>query len=291
MCASHTENTNMSKRNSAAAKTAARERLRLERERQAKKAKVKRQVIVACSVVGVLAAAGGIGYAVVQANKPSQWEAAVDAKIVAPANTTGKNGTTVVFGKSTAKKTLKLYEDPRCPICAQFEQTVGSTVKADLDAGKFKIQYIGGTFLDGDTDDNGKLQVGSRGEGSKNAMSAMGAALNVSPEAFLEYKAALYSAKYHPEESEDKFKSDDYLIKVANTVDALKNNTKFQNAVKNGTYDAWALAMSQTFNTNKDGVNGTPSLVMDGKKLTGANGNAPMTVADFNTAIEAALKG
>ena len=40
MCASHTENTNMSKRNSAAAKTAARERLRLERERQAKKAKV-----------------------------------------------------------------------------------------------------------------------------------------------------------------------------------------------------------------------------------------------------------
>ncbi|MFD6551826.1 thioredoxin domain-containing protein [Streptomyces sp. NPDC058398] len=280
----------MSKRNSQASKTAAREKLRLERERQARRDKIKRQAIVAGSLVAVLAIAGGIGYAVVQNNKPSQWEAVASDKVVAPANTTGKDGTTVVIGKSTAKKTLKLYEDPRCPICATFEQTVGSTVTKDLDAGKYKIQYIGGTFLDGDSDEKGKIQIGSRGEGSKNAMSAMGAALNVSQEAFLAYKSALYSAKYHPDETTDKFKSDDYLIKVANTVDALKNNTTFQNAVKNGTYDAWALAMSETWNTNKDGVNGTPSLVMNGKKLTTSDGNAPMTVADFTTAIDAALK-
>jgi protein-disulfide isomerase len=280
----------MSKRNSQESKTAARERLRLERERQAKRDKIKRQAIVAGSLVAVLAIAGGIGYAVVQNNKPSQWEAVASDKVVAPANTTGKDGTTVVLGKSTAKKTLKLYEDPRCPVCAQFEQTVGTTVKKDLDDGKFKIQYIGGTFLDGDSDKSGKIQIGSRGEGSKNAMSAMGAALNVSQEAFLEYKSALYSAKYHPDETTDKFKSDDYLIKVANTVDALKNNTAFQNAVKNGTYDAWALAMSETWNTNKDGVTGTPSLVMNGKQLTAPGGNVPMTVADFTTAIDAALK-
>ncbi|MEU9209926.1 DsbA family protein [Streptomyces sp. NPDC048415] len=281
----------MSKRNSQASKSAAREKLRLERERQAKRDKVKRQAIVAGSLVAVLAIAGGIGYAVVQNNKPTHWESVKSDKVVAPANTTGTNGTTVVFGESTAKKTLKLYEDPRCPVCAQFEQTVGSTVTKDLDAGKFKIQYIGGTFLDGDSDKSGKIQIGSRGEGSKNAMSALGAALNVSPEAFLEYKTALYSAKYHPDETNDKFKSDDYLIKVADTVGALKNNTKFQSAVKNGTYDAWALAMSETFNTNKDGVNGTPSLVMNGKKLTGSDGQtAPMTVAEFTTAIDAALK-
>ncbi|MEU1197000.1 thioredoxin domain-containing protein [Streptomyces sp. NPDC005813] len=281
----------MSKRNSQAAKSAAREKLRLERERQAKREKIRRQAVVAGSLVAVLAIAGGVGYAVVQNNKPTYWETASDDKVVAPANTTGTNGTTVVLGKSTAKKTLKLYEDPRCPICAQFEQTVGSTLKSDFDAGKFKIQFIGGTFLDGDSDKSGKIRIGSRGEGSKNAMSALGAALNVSPEAFLEYKTALYSAKFHPEETDDKFKSDDYLIKVADTVGALKNNTAFQKAVKNGTYDSWALAMSQTFNTNKDGVDGTPSLVMDGKKLTGSDGkNAPMTTAEFTTAIEAALK-
>ncbi|MFE9437745.1 thioredoxin domain-containing protein [Streptomyces sp. NPDC006602] len=269
----------MAKRNSQAAKTAARERLRQERERQAKRAKVKRQVIVACSIVGVLAIAGGIGYAVVQGNKPGYWEAAKDDKLVKPANTTGTNGTTVVVGKSSAKKTLVMYEDPRCPVCAQFEQTVGTTVKKDLDAGKFKIQYVGATFLDN----------GLGGEGSKNALSALGAALNVSPEAFLEYKTAMYSATWHPEESDDKFKDDDYLIKIAQTVPALKDNTKFQNAVKDGTYDKWALEESKVF--DKDGVQGTPTLKMDGKTLTGSDGkNAPMTVADFTTAIEAALK-
>ncbi|MET7454459.1 thioredoxin domain-containing protein [Streptomyces sp. NPDC005574] len=278
----------MSKRNSQASKSAARERLRLERERQAKRSKVKRQVLVACSVVGVLALAGGIGYAVVQANKPSYWESQKDDKVVAPANTTGTDGTTVVIGKSTAKKTLKVYEDPRCPVCAQFEQTVGSTVQKDIDGGKFKIQYIGGTFIDGDS--LGKGRIGSRGEGSKNAMSALGAALNVSPEAFLQYKTALYSAKYHPEETDDKFKSDDYLIKVANTVSALKNDKAFQNAVTSGKYDAWALAMSKTFDTNKDGVTGTPSFVMNGKIISTSDGNPPMTVADFTSLVDAALK-
>ncbi|MEV6169849.1 DsbA family protein [Streptomyces sp. NPDC051954] len=268
----------MSKRNSQAAKSAARERLRQERERQAKRDKVKRQVIVACSIVGVLAIAGGISYAVVQGNKPGYWEAAKDDKLVKPANTTGKNGTTVVIGKSTAKKTLVMYEDPRCPICAQFEQTVGTTVDKDIDDGKFKVQYVGATFIDN----------GSPGEGSRNALSALGAALNVSPEAFLEYKTAMYSAKWHPEETDDKFKDDAYLIEIANTVDALKNNKEFQNAVNNGTYDKWALEMSSTFDDS--GVTGTPTLKMDGKTLTGSDGNVPMTVADFNTAIDAALK-
>ncbi|WP_405474245.1 thioredoxin domain-containing protein [Streptomyces canus] len=273
----------MSKRNSQASKTAARERLRQERERQAKRDKVKRQVIVACSALAVLAAAGGIGYAVVQGNKPEYWENVKSEKLVKPANTSGENGTTVIIGKAGAKKTLAMYEDPRCPICAQFEQTVGPTVNKDVEDGKYKIQYVGATFLDG--------KLG--GEGSRNALSALGAALNVSPEAFLEYKTAMYSAKYHPDETEDKFKSDAYLIEVANTVSALKNNTKFQTAVKNGTYDKWALVMSDKFDTDskKYGIQGTPSLVMDGKLVNGSNGSAPMTVAEYNTAIAAALKG
>ncbi|MFE2039665.1 thioredoxin domain-containing protein [Streptomyces sp. NPDC059477] len=279
----------MSKRNTNAAKSAARDRLREEREREAKRAKTKRQIIVACTVVGVLAAAGGIGYAVVQSNKPSHWEAAQDEKVTAPANTTGTDGTTVVIGEESAPKTLKVYEDPRCPVCASFEQTVGSTVDKDIADGKYKVQFVGGTFLDGDSLGDGK--VGSNGEGSKNAMSALGAALNVSPDAFLAYKTALYSADWHPEETDDKFANDSYLIEIGDTVPALKDNATFQNAVNNGTYDAWALAMSKTFDTNKDDVTGTPSFVMDGKMLTTSDGNPPMTVADFNTVVDAALQG
>jgi protein-disulfide isomerase len=274
----------MSKRNSQAAKTAARERLRVEREREAKRAKARRQIIVALSIVGVLAAAGGVGYAIVQANKPDSWEAAKDGKLVKPANTSGKDGTTVVIGKDSAKKTLVMYEDPRCPACAQFEQTVGPTVDKDIADGKYKIQFVGATFIDGNVP----------GVGSKNALSALGAALNVSPEAFLDYKNALYSTKFHPEETEDKFKDDDYLIEVANSVDALKNNKKFQTAVKDGTYDKWALVMSEKFDTDgeKYGFKGTPTLLMDGKKVTGSDGEStPMAVPDYTAAIDKALKG
>ncbi|CAM5296440.1 Disulfide bond formation protein DsbA OS=Streptomyces griseorubiginosus OX=67304 GN=AQJ54_11055 PE=4 SV=1 [Streptomyces griseorubiginosus] len=60
--------------------------------------------------------------------------------------------------------------------------------------------------------------------------------------------------------------------------------------MQNGTYDKWALDMSDKF--NKDGISGTPTLKMDGKTLTGPDGkSAPMTVADFNTALASALKG
>ncbi|MHB9862493.1 thioredoxin domain-containing protein [Streptomyces sp. YIM S03343] len=270
----------MSKRNSQDQKFAARERLRIEREKQAKKDKIRRQLIVAGAIVAVLGVAGGIGYVVVQNTKSTGWDAVKDAKVVPPTNTTGAKGATVIIGKSTAKKTLKIYEDPRCPVCSEFEQVIGKTVEKDIAAGKYKLQFIGGTFLDNNTN----------GEGSKNAMSALGAALNVSPQAFLDFKYAMYSKNFHPDETDDKFKDDAYLIKIGNTVPALKNNATFQNAVKNGTYDAWALAMSKTFDTNKDGVTGTPTIVMNGKALT-ANGGVPRTVADFNSVVDAALKG
>lgn len=270
----------MSKRNTQQNKAAARERLRAEREAQAKKDKTRKQVVVAVSVVAALAVVGGISYGVMQLNKPDAWEAAADAKTVsAPKNTSGADGTTVVIGKSDAKKTLELYEDSRCPVCATFEQGVGETVAKDVEAGKYKVKYVGATFID-NTDN---------GEGSKNALSALGAALDVSPEAFMDYKAALYSAKFHPQESEDKFAKDSFLIEVADSVDALKGNKAFQKDAEDGTYDAWAMKMSKTF--DKSGVQGTPTLKMDGKKVTSeGSDNAPMTAADFTAAVDKALK-
>ncbi|GEB56761.1 DsbA family protein [Streptomyces gardneri] len=270
----------MSARNSQSNKAAARERLRVERERQAKKDRARRQLVVGVSAVAVLAAAGGIGYAVVQSNKPTQWEAAAEATTVtAPKNTSGTNGTTVVIGKPSAKKTLELYEDSRCPVCATFEQGVGSTIEKDVESGKYKIKYIGATFIDN----------GVPGEGSKNALSALGAALNVSPEAFLKYKAALYSTEFHPEENQDKFAKDSYLLEVADSVPALKSNAEFKKNVENGTFDAWAMKMNKAF--DESGVKGTPTLKMDGKPVTTQGSDSPpMTADQFTTAIDAALK-
>ena len=68
------------------------------------------------------------------------------------------------------------------------------TVDKDVEGRQVQAPVtIGATFLDRNL----------KGEGSKNALSALGAALNVSPEAFVDYKTALYSKEYHPAETTD----------------------------------------------------------------------------------------
>ncbi|MFJ9419508.1 thioredoxin domain-containing protein [Streptomyces sp. NPDC101227] len=283
----------MSNRNSQANKQAARERLRAERERQAKKERLRRQLIVGGAVVGVLAVAGGIGLAVANsggdgggnggADAGQVWAKAAKAKLVKPANTSGAKGTTVVIGKPDAKNTLSLFEDPRCPGCAGFEQTAGATVEKDIKDGKYKAAYHLGTFLDNNL----------QGTGSKNALSALGAALNVSPDAFLKYKYALYSKQFHPDErGADKFADDSYLLKVADTIPALKGNAAFQKAVNGGTYDRWALEMSHEFDSHKD-VSSTPTIKVN-DTVIGTKGPqgiaAPSTVAEFNSMVDKELK-
>ncbi|GES34423.1 thioredoxin domain-containing protein [Streptomyces angustmyceticus] len=281
----------MSNRNNQANKQAARERLRAERERQAKKDRIRRQLIVGGAIVGVLAIAGGIGVAVSNMDSGSSagsggsgdWAKAAKAPLVKPQNTSGKNGTTVVVGKKDAKNTLNLFEDPRCPGCAAFEQNVGATVEKDIKDGKYKASYHLGTFLDANL----------KGTGSKEALSALGAALNVSPDAFLKYKYALYSKEFHPDETgPDKFADDSYLIKVADTVPALKGNAAFQKAVKSGTYDRWALEMSDAFSAVKD-VTSTPTIKLNDTVLgtDSPQGKvAPSSPAAFNSMVDKALK-
>ncbi|MFI2186470.1 thioredoxin domain-containing protein [Streptomyces sioyaensis] len=281
----------MSNRNNQANKQAARERLRAERERQAKKEKVRRQLIVGGAIVAVLAIAGGIGVAFATMGGDSgssgasgdEWGKAEKAKLVKPANSSGANGTTVVIGKSDAKNTLNLFEDPRCPGCANFEQNVGQTVEKDIKDGKYKASYHLGTFLDANL----------RGTGSKNALSAQGAALNVSPDAFLKYKFALYSKEYHPDETgPDKFADDSYLLKVADTIPALKGNAAFRKNVTSGTYNRWAMEMSKAFNSDKD-VTSTPTIKLNDTVLgtDSPQGKvAPSSVAAFNSMVDKSLK-
>ncbi|MCQ8188863.1 thioredoxin domain-containing protein [Streptomyces rugosispiralis] len=274
----------MSNRNSKQNKQAARERLRAERERQAKKDRTRRQLFVGGAVVAVLAIAGGIGYAVTNMNSDDanqKWRSAAEKKTFAkPANATGPQGTTIVIGDKKAKNTLHVYEDMRCPVCAQFEKLTGPTVLKDIKDGTYKAQFTMGTFLD----DN-KQQPGA---GSKNALSALGAALNVSPQAFLDYKEALYAPKNHPQETDDAFANNQKLIDIAQQVKELKGNTAFEKAVKNGTYDRWALAMSKSFNDTKD-VTGTPSFKLNGKKLE-VGGNPPMTPDQFTPLVKQNLE-
>lgn len=199
-------------------------------------------------------------------------------KLVPPAHSSGPSGTTVVIGEAGAGHTLDVYADVRCPPCATFEQAVGPTIAKDIEDGTYRASFHFATIID-------KSMGGS---GSKNAVSALGAALNVSTDAFLDYKAALMSLKNHPTESEDSYADDSHLLTVAQEVPALKDSDSFAKDVRGGTYDRWAQEMITDFDAS--GVNGTPALKLDGSQLTGSGGSTPMTATEFTEVVNKQLK-
>ncbi|MFI8853969.1 thioredoxin domain-containing protein [Streptomyces sp. 891-h] len=229
----------MSKRNSQEAKRAARERLRIEREKQAKKERTRRQLLVALSVVAVLGVVAGIGIFIAKLN--SQDSSGDDMAVT----TAG----------AKAEKTIDVYEDLRCPACASFEQAVGEQLQKGADDGKYKLRIHLGAIIDGNMG----------GSGSKNAARALGAAKAVSTKAFVDYKAKLYSAKWHPDEREDKFADNNYLLKVSDTVPELKDNKAFEKAVKGKKYNKWAKDMIASFNGAE--IQSTPTIKIDGEQV------------------------
>ncbi|MDT3400737.1 thioredoxin domain-containing protein, partial [Streptomyces sp. B1866] len=202
---------------------------------------------------------------------------AASGGLVKPAHASGADGTTVVVGRPESGHVLDVYEDMRCPACAKFEQNLADTIRGDVRDGSYQVRFTMGTFLD--------KNLG--GTGSKNALSALGAALDVSTDAFLDYKAALYSAAHHPSEDTDSFADDAYLLKVAAQVPALKGNGAFEAAVTGGTYDTWAQAMSDAFDASA--VGGTPTVKLDGSPVTTDGSSPPLTPAEFDQAVSPRL--
>lgn len=229
-------------------KRAARDRLQVERERQARRDKVRRQLIAVIAVIVVIAVAAVVAIIIAKSGEKKP--------VVKPAHTTGKDGTLIVYGDPAVKDTLKIYEDPRCPFCGKFEAIDGKTVEKLAEDGKIKIEYHLATFLDG------TLST----KGSKNALNAMGAALNEGMDKFIDYHNVLYANQ--PQETQSTFADNNELLKLADKVKGLKTPA-FTKAVTKGTYNAWADSVNDAF--SKSGVQGTPTVYLNSKKLNVIN--------------------
>ncbi|MEU9253627.1 thioredoxin domain-containing protein [Streptomyces sp. NPDC048270] len=233
----------------------ARERLHAERQAQARRAKVRGRLLVGGSVAAVLALAIGAGVFAAHSSDAADDDGAAAKPFVRPAHTTGKDGIVVPYGDPDAQHVLTIWLDPRCPFCAGVEQGLGATIKEQADAGAYRVEYRFATFLD--------KSLGG-GKGSKRALNALGAAVDESPEKFMEYVQVLF--KNHPEkETDDKFGSTATLLELADQVPGLRTPA-FNQAVKELTYMPWVEKVGRAF--YDEGVNGTPAVFIDGKKIT-----------------------
>ena len=266
----------MSKRNSQANKAAARERLRRSasagQEGQGRAARS----LVAGAVVAVLALAGGIGYAVVQANKPGDWEAAERRRWSPRPTPRAPTAPRSSSARPTPRRPSKVYEDPRCPICAQFEQAVGPPSRRTSTPASSRSS----------TSARRSSTTTRQRRGLQERAERTGRGAERQPRGVPGVQDGAVLDEVPPGRDDDKFSKDDYLIKVADTVPALKGNASSRRPSRTARTTRWAMEMSKTF--DKSGVTGTPTLKMDGKKI---DDRSQMTPEPFTAAVDKAIDG
>ncbi|MER6358959.1 thioredoxin domain-containing protein [Streptomyces sp. NPDC001634] len=250
-------------------KRTARERLAVEREKQKAADKRRRALIVGASVVCVLALATVVGILAANAGKSGKGSASGPA--VVPSGAKGKDGLAIPVGKDSAKATLTVWEDFRCPACKLFETVYRPTIHELVDAGKLRVDYHLVTLIDGNL----------RGTGSRDAANAAACAQDAGK--FWPYHDVLYQNQ--PQETQDSFSDSAKLIELAGKVGGL-DTPEFQKCVKDGTHNSWVVKSNAAFQTG--GFTGTPTVFLGDKKISA---DRTMIPAKLKQMVEAANKG
>lgn len=204
-------------------------------------ARHRQQLRGSASAIAVVVALSGAAIGGIVANAaPSSAKSAV---VVAPPRATDAGG--IVVGSASAPLKLIAYEDPQCPVCRQFEETNGPTLRAAIDQGKVSVEYRMRSFL------------GVESERADNALAAAAAEGK-----FEALREALFA--HQPPERSGGFTTDD-LIALGASVGL--NSAQYVDAVRTMKYAAWVAQVDDR--ASKDGNVGTPELVrVGGKPLT-----------------------
>ncbi|MFD8152945.1 DsbA family protein [Streptomyces sp. NPDC001046] len=250
-------------------KRTARERLAVEREKQKSADKRRRALIVGGAVVAVLGLAAVIGVVAANAGKDDGSEAS--GPVVVPSGAQGKDGLAVPVGKDSAKSTLTVWEDFRCPACKSFETVYRPVIQELTEAGQLKVDYHLVTLIDGNMG----------GTGSRNAANAAACAQDAGK--FAAYHDVLFDNQ--PQEVDDAYADNGKLIELAGKVDGL-DTPAFRKCVEDGTHNSWVAKSHQAF--DKGGFSGTPTVLFDGKNIYQ---DRTMTPAKLKQMVQKANQG
>lgn len=212
----------------------------------------RRRLRVASGVAAVLLVAmGGIGIAVQSERNPTIGNIAVPTSAVGPHGTDG-----LQFGPANAAVTVDVYEDFQCPICKDFEAQSGATLKGLYQDGVAKVRYHTVAFL-------------NRFSTTKySSRSANVAACTADSKVFPAFHDQVFQAQ--PAEGSAGL-SDNQMIEIARGVGAIEKS--FVPCVEHGRYNDWVDAVTEA--SSKAGVNGTPTVLVNGKQVTEPDGSPP----------------
>ena len=242
-------------------------RRRIEEKRAAEaaaraRAERRRRSLLGGVVAGLVVLVALVVVVVVQTQRTT-----TSASAATPPNTTG--GTEIVVGSASAPVTVDLYEDFQCPNCKAFEAESGSTLAQLIAAGTVQAHYHGMAFLDTSANDKYSTRA-------LNAAAAVVAAGG--PTAFQTFHDLLFA--HQPAEGGSGL-TDAQLVQYATQAGATGSTV--EQAIKKLTYGDWVK--TSTDQASKDGVTGTPTVLVAGKKLE------DISAAGLSAAVSAAASG
>ncbi|CAM5739958.1 DsbA family protein [Streptomyces badius] len=251
----------------------ARERLAQQREREKGREKRRRTLIVASAVVGVLGLAAVVGLIAANVGKDGGGDSA-SGPAVAPSGAIGEAALTLPVGAADAPSTLTIWEDFRCPVCAQFETAFRDTITELADDGQIRVEYHLATIIDGNLG----------GTGSLRAANAAACAQDVGK--FAPYHDVLFSNQ--PPEPDDAFAKNSRLIELAGEVEGL-DTPDFRSCVEDGDHDSWVKKSDTAF--REGGFQGTPTVLLNGESVFPSKGEEQISAENLKKWVAEANKG
>ncbi|MGW7092858.1 DsbA family protein [Streptomyces sp. NPDC054874] len=251
----------------------ARERLAQQREREKGREKRRRTLIVASAVVGVLALAAVVGLIAANAGKDDGGDTA-SGPAVAPSGAIGEDALTLPVGAADAPSTLTIWEDFRCPVCAQFETAFRDTITELADDGQVKVEYHLATIIDGNLGGTGSLRAANAAACAQDAGK------------FAPYHDVLFANQ--PPEPDDAFGKNSRLIELAGEVEGL-DTPDFRSCVEDGEHDSWVKKSDTAF--REGGFQGTPTVLLNGESVFPSKGDEQISPENLKKWVAAANKG
>lgn len=174
----------------------------------------------------------------------------------------------IIVGEDSAPVVVTAYTDFMCPACGQFEQENTAQLDQLREEGKIKVEYVPVSILD------------RFSQGTQFSTRAAGAAFCVADtdrDKYVAFSEAMFANQ--PQENSTGLNND----KIAELAAGAGVSEAGQTCIKNGTYNKFATAV--TDQASKDGLQGTPYVLVDGKPVE------DWSAANMKAIIDTAVAG
>lgn len=222
--------------------------------------------IGAVVIVGLLVAIGAV---VVNALSTDETPSANSSgQLVTPANLT--NAGAIPVGQADAPVTVEIYQDYMCPACGKFEQANTAELDRMIKAGTARVALRPIAFLD-------RTSQGTKY--STRAANAMATVADRAPASVWAFNSALYENQ--PEEG-TRGLTDDQIATLATKAGVPRDVVDtFAKLI----FERWVVRSTDT--AFGSGIEGTPTVMINGTKFTGDI----YTAGPLSRAIQAAASG